>query len=159
MTGAELLLRTAASAGVDACFANPGTTELALVNALDRVAELRAVLCQFEGVASGAADGYARMADRPALALFHLGPGLANGIANLHTARRARTPLVALVGEHATWHRSADAPLASDIESLARPVSRFVRTAASASALGVDAAAAIAASMDGGGGVATLVVP
>jgi acetolactate synthase I/II/III large subunit len=159
VTGAELLLRTAASAGADACFANPGTTELALVNALDRVHAVRPVLCQFEGVCSGAADGYGRMRDRPALALFHLGPGFANGIANLHNARRARTPLLALVGDHATWHRTADAPLASDIESLARPVSRFVRTAASAAGLGRDGADAIAASLSGAGGVATLIVP
>ena len=140
MTGAELLLRTAAAAGVDACFANPGTTELGLVNALDAVPAVRPVLCQFEGVCSGAADGYGRMRDLPALALFHLGPGFANGLANLHNARRARTPLVALVGEHATWHRGADAPLASDIEALARPVSRFVRTATSAAGPGPDAA-------------------
>ena len=159
MTGAELLLRTAAAAKVEVCFANPGTTELGLVAALDAVPEVRAVLCLFEGVCSGAADGYGRMRDLPALALFHLGPGFANGIANLHNARRARTPLVALVGEHATWHRSADAPLASDIAALARPVSRFVRTSTSAAALGQDAADAIAASLAGGGGVATLVVP
>jgi acetolactate synthase I/II/III large subunit len=158
-TGAELLLRTAGEAGVGACFANPGTTELGLVNALDRVPSVRPVLCQFEGVCSGAADGWGRMLDRPALALFHLGPGLANGIANLHNARRARTPLVAIVGDHATWHRAADAPLASDIESLARPVSRFVRTASSAAALGRDAAEAIAASLEGAGGVSTLIVP
>jgi acetolactate synthase I/II/III large subunit len=159
VTGAELLLRTAASAGVDACFANPGTTELALVNALDRVPAVRAVLCQFEGVASGAADGYGRMRERPALALLHLGPGFANAIANLHNARRGHTPVVALVGEHATWHRSADAPLASDIASLARPVSRFVRTTESAAGMGRDAADAVAASLGGGGGVATLIVP
>jgi acetolactate synthase-1/2/3 large subunit len=158
-TGAELLLRTAAAAGVEACFANPGTTELGLVNAFDAVPAVRPVLCQFEGVCSGAADGWGRMRDLPALALFHLGPGLANGLANLHNARRARTPLVALVGEHATWHRDLDAPLASDIAALARPVSRFVRTSSSAGALGQDAADALAASTAAGGGVATLVVP
>jgi acetolactate synthase-1/2/3 large subunit len=159
MIGAELLLRTAAAAGVDACFANPGTTELGFVNAFDAVPDVRPILCQFEGVCSGAADGYGRMRDLPALALFHLGPGFANGIANLHNARRARTPVVALVGEHATWHRAADAPLSSDIAALAGPVSRFVRTSASAAALGQDVAAAIAASTEEGGGVATLVVP
>jgi acetolactate synthase-1/2/3 large subunit len=159
MTGAELLLRAAAAAGVDACFANPGTTELGLVNAFDAVPEVRPILCQFEGVCSGAADGYGRMRDLPALALFHLGPGFANGIANLHNARRARTPVVALVGEHATWHRAADAPLSSDIAALAGAVSRFVRTSASAAALGQDVADAIAASTEAGGGVATLVVP
>lgn len=158
-TGAELLLATAAAAGVEACFANPGTTELGLVNAFDAVPAVRAVLCQFEGVCSGAADGWGRMRDLPALALFHLGPGLANGLANLHNARRARTPLLAVVGEHATWHRDADAPLASDIEGLARPVSSFVRTSSSAAALGDDAAAAVAAATSAGGGVATLIVP
>ncbi len=158
MNGAELILRTAASAGVDVCFANPGTTELGLVNALDAVPSVRAVLAQFEGVCSGAADGWGRMRDAPALALFHLGPGFANGIANLHNARRAHTPLVALVGDHATWHRGVDAPLSSDIEALARPVSRFVRTAASAAALGEDAAEAIAAAVEAPG-VSTLIVP
>src|SRR5919204_4605781 len=118
MNGAESLMRTAAAAGVEVCFANPGTTELALVQALDAVPSIRAVLGLFEGVCSGAADGYARMRGRPALALFHLGPGLANGIANLHNARRARSPIVNVVGDHATWHRGADAPLASDIAAL-----------------------------------------
>jgi acetolactate synthase-1/2/3 large subunit len=159
VTGAELLLRTAAAAGVEVCFANPGTTELGLVNALDAVPAVRPVLCQFEGVCSGAADGFGRMRDLPALALFHLGPGLSNGLANLHNARRARTPLVALVGGHATWHDALDAPLASDIETLARPVSRFVRTSSSAGALGRDAADALAAAMAAERGVATLVVP
>jgi acetolactate synthase-1/2/3 large subunit len=158
VNGAERVLETAASAGVDVCFANPGTTELALVNALDRVPSIRAVLGQFEGVCSGAADGYGRMRDVPALALFHLGPGFANAVANLHNARRAHTPLVALVGDHATWHRGADAPLASDIESLARPVSRWVRTAASAAEAGRDAAEAIAAALEAPG-VATLILP
>jgi acetolactate synthase-1/2/3 large subunit len=157
MNGAESLVRTAHGAGVEVCFANPGTTELALVAALDAVPGIRAVLGLFEGVCSGAADGYGRMTGRPALALFHLGPGFANAIANLHNARRARTPIVSLIGDHATWHRGADAPLASDVESLARPVSRWLRTAASASRLAQDAAEAIAAAA--GGGVATLIVP
>ncbi len=125
MNGAEALLRTAVSAGVDVCFANPGTTELPLVTALDRVSGMRAVLGLFEGVCTGAADGYGRMTDRPALTLLHLGPGFANGIANLHNARRARSPIVNLIGDHATWHLASDAPLTSDIESLARPVSAF----------------------------------
>ena len=129
MTGAEAALQTAAAAGVEVCFANPGTTEMALVNALDRAPSVRAVLGLFEGVCSGAADGYARMSGRPALTLFHLGPGLANALANLHNARRARSPVVNLVGDQATWHRDADAPLTSDIVSLARPVSRWVREA------------------------------
>src|SRR3990172_7871176 len=120
MNGAERLIRTVAAGGVEVCFANPGTTELALVAALDAVPGVRAILGLFEGVCTGAADGYARMTGRPALTLLHLGPGFANGIANLHNARRAATPLVNLVGDHATWHLAADAPLASDIESLAR---------------------------------------
>ncbi len=156
MNGAEALLHTARAAGVEVCFANPGTTELALVEALDAVPGMRAVLGLFEGVCGGAADGYGRMAGRPALALFHLGPGFANAVANLHNARRARSPVVNLIGDQATWHRAADAPLTSDIESLARPVSRWVRTAASAAGLARDGAEAVAAAA---GGVATLIVP
>ena len=111
MNGAEALMRTAVAAGVDVCFANPGTTEMQLVAALDAVPGVRAVLGLFEGVCTGAADGYARMTRRPALTLLHLGPGFANGIANLHNARRARSPVVNLIGDHATWHLDADAPL------------------------------------------------
>ena len=157
MTGAEALLQTAAAAGVEVCFANPGTTEMALVHALDRVPSIRAVLGLFEGVCSGAADGYARMSGKPALTLVHLGPGLGNAIANLHNARRARSPVVNVVGDQATWHRAADAPLSSDIVTLARNVSRFVRETRSASALAQDVAEAIAAAQSGG--VATLIVP
>jgi acetolactate synthase-1/2/3 large subunit len=159
MNGAESLIRTAVAAGVRVCFANPGTTEMALVKALDDVPGIRAVLGLFEGVCSGAADGYARMLDLPALTLLHLGPGLGNAVANLHNARRARSPVVNIVGDHATWHRDADAPLTSDIATLAAPVSRWVRTASSAARLASDAAEAIAAARSGGGGVATLVVP
>src|SRR5579885_3565964 len=135
MNGAESLLRTALAAGIEVCFANPGTTEMPLVAALDMVSEIRAVLGLFEGVCTGAADGYARMADKPALTLTHLGPGFANGIANLHNARRARSPVVNVVGDHATWHAGADAPLASDIVSLARPVSGWIRSVRSAKAV------------------------
>jgi acetolactate synthase-1/2/3 large subunit len=157
VTGAELLVQSAVAGGVDTVFANPGTTELPLVAAIDSQPGLNAVLGLFEGVCTGAADGYGRMARRPALTLLHLGPGLANGIANLHNARRARSPVVNLVGDHATWHRDADPPLNSDIELLARPVSAWVRTAASAAELGQGIAQAIAAALDGI--VATLVVP
>src|SRR5210317_161158 len=111
MNGAESLINALADHGVDACFANPGTSEMQLVAALDKQPGIRAVLCLFEGVVTGAADGYGRMADKPALTLLHLGPGFANGIANLHNARRAHTPVVNLIGEHATWHAPADAPL------------------------------------------------
>jgi acetolactate synthase-1/2/3 large subunit len=159
MTGAEAVLRTAAAAGIEVCFANPGTTEMPLVNALDRVPSIRPVLGLFEGVCSGAADGYARMSGRPALTLLHLGPGLANALANLHNARRARSPIVNLVGDHATWHREADAPLTSDIVSFARPVSRWVREAREATRVAQDAAEAIAAAQEAPGGVATLILP
>ena len=128
MTVARQMLQAAVSAGVEICFANPGTTEMAWVSALDQVSGLRPVLCLFEGVCTGAADGYGRMKGAPALTLLHLGPGFANGIANLHNARRARTPVVNLIGDHATRHQDADAPLASDIESLAKPVSAWLRS-------------------------------
>ena len=158
-SGAQRLVEAAVGAGVEVCFANPGTTELPLVDALDRVPGVRAVLGLFEGVCTGAADGYARVAGEPALTLLHLGPGFANGIANLHNARRARTPVVNLIGDHATWHVSADAPLTSDIVSLASPVSGFVRTCGTADGLAGDVLAALAASVDPPGQVATLIVP
>ena len=129
MNGAHALLRTLVANGVDTCFTNPGTSEMHFVAALDDVPEMRAVLALFEGVATGAADGFGRMADRPAATLLHLGPGLGNGLANLHNARRARTPLVNIVGDHATYHQVFDAPLASDIESVARNVSGWIRSA------------------------------
>jgi len=159
MNGAESLVRTALRAGVGVCFANPGTTELPLVAALDAVPGVRGILCLFEGVCTGAADGYGRMTGRPALTLLHLGPGFANGIANLHNARRAPSPVVNLIGDHATWHRAVDAPLQSDVVSLASPVSRWLRTAGSAEELGPDTAEAVAAALAPPGGVATLIVP
>ena len=121
--GARVLLDTAVAAGIRICFANPGTTELTLVRALDGVPEMRPVLGLFEGVCTGAADGYARVSGSPALTLLHLGPGLANGLANLHNARRAHSPIINIVGDHATWHLPFDAPLTSDIAALARPMS------------------------------------
>jgi acetolactate synthase-1/2/3 large subunit len=159
MNGAEILIRTALAAGVNVCFANPGTTEMPLVAALDAIDGMRAVLGLFEGVCSGAADGYARMADRPALTLTHLGPGFANSIANLHNARRARSPVVNIIGDQATWHLAADAPLTSDIVSLARPVSSWVRKSASPDAITGETADAIAAAGHAPGHVATLIVP
>ncbi|HTY17192.1 MAG TPA: acetolactate synthase large subunit [Myxococcota bacterium] len=159
MNGAESLMRTAVASGVELCLANPGTTEMPLVAALDRVPGMRAVLGLFEGVCTGAADGYGRMTDRPALTLLHLGPGFANGIANLHNARRAGAPVVNVIGDHATWHRAADAPLTSDIASLARPVSAFVRETRRAGDLAADTAAAIEAALAPPGQVATLIVP
>lgn len=157
MNGGEALLRTAHAAGLEVCLANPGTTEMQLVAALDAVPGMRAVLGLFEGVCTGAADGYARMSGKPALTLLHLGPGFANGIANLHNARRAHSPVVNLVGDHATWHLAADAPLTSDITSLARPVG-WVRTAARG-ALTRDFLDALDAAGAPPGGVATLIVP
>src|SRR5215213_4782288 len=159
MTGAESVLRTLSAAGVRACFANPGTSEMHLVAALDRVDEVRPVLTLFEGVASGAADGYGRMAGVPAATLLHLGPGLGNAFANLHNAYKARTPLVNVVGDHAVDHAPLNAPLASDIASVARPVSHWYASVKDARGAATDAAAAVAAARSHGGGVATLVVP
>jgi acetolactate synthase-1/2/3 large subunit len=159
MNGAQALIRTLLRSGVDVCFANPGTSEMHFVAALDDVPEMRAVLGLFEGVVTGAADGYGRMAQRPAATLLHLGPGLGNGIANLHNARRARTPVVNVVGDHATTHIKYDPPLTSDIESLARPVSRWFRASTTPEALAGDAVDAVQGSFGAPGGVATLVVP
>ncbi|RMF13518.1 MAG: acetolactate synthase large subunit [Alphaproteobacteria bacterium] len=159
MRGADLIVRTLADAGVELCFTNPGTSEMHLVAALDHEARMRSVLVLFEGVASGAADGYARLADKPAATLFHLGPGLANGIANLHNARRARSPIVNIVGDHARHHRIFDAPLTSDIESLARPVSRWYAAIEDPASTAEITTTAVAQSFLDGGGVASLVVP
>jgi acetolactate synthase I/II/III large subunit len=162
MSGAHAILQTLVRGGVDTCFTNPGTSEMHLVAGIDAVPELRGVLCLFEGVATGAADGYGRMAGRPASTLLHLGPGLANGMANLHNARRAGTPIVNLVGDHATYHKQYDAPLESDIDAMAGTVSRWVHRTGGAATAGVDTAAAIAAAGSTrwpGGGVATLILP
>ncbi|MGH8980865.1 MAG: acetolactate synthase large subunit [Acidimicrobiales bacterium] len=159
MNGAEALLRSLVASGVTTCFANPGTSEMQFVAALDRVTEMRSVLTLFEGVATGAADGYGRVAGRPAATLLHLGPGLANGTANLHNARRARTPLVNLVGDHATYHQRFDSPLQSDLWSIARTVSAWQRATTRAEDVGADAADAVAASLGPPGGIATLIVP
>jgi acetolactate synthase-1/2/3 large subunit len=157
--GARSLLRTLIDSGVTVCFSNPGTSEMHFVAALDDEPGMRAVLTLFEGVASGAADGYARMAGKPAATLLHLGCGLGNGLANLHNARKARVPVLNIVGEHATGHRQYDTPLQSDIETVARNVSDWVRTAAASATLGDDAVAAIAAALGPPGQVATLIVP
>ena len=159
MNGAECLVRTLVAGGVNVCFANPGTSEMHFVAALDRVEGMRCVLALFEGVATGAADGYARMAEKPAATLLHLGPGLANGLSNLHNAMKASTPVVNIVGDHATWHRAYDAPLTSDIETAARPFSAWVRTSPNAQAVAEDGAAAIVAARTPPGGVATLILP
>src|SRR6202167_2733898 len=159
MNGAQALIRTLTGSGVDVCFSNPGTSEMHFVAAMDEVPEMRGVLCLFEGVATGAADGYGRMTGRPAAVLLHLGPGLANGLANLHNARRARTPLLNVIGDHALNHKRFDAPLESDIDSLARTVSRWVRHTARSADVAADAAEGGAAGLGPPGGVATLILP
>jgi acetolactate synthase-1/2/3 large subunit len=159
MDGAESLIRTLVGGGVDTCFANPGTSEMHIVAALDRITEMGCVLGLFEGVVTGAADGYARMAEKPACTLLHLGPGLANGLANLHNASRAQVPIVNLVGQHASYHLQHDTPLVSDIEGIARPYSKWLRTSFSSSEAGLDAAEAIIAARTAPGRIATLIVP
>ncbi|MEV6008698.1 acetolactate synthase large subunit [Streptomyces sp. NPDC051976] len=150
MNGAETLLRTLLNNNVEVCFANPGTSEMQFVAALDRHPAMRGVLCLFEGVATGAADGYARMTGRPAATLLHLGPGLANGLANLHNARRARTPVVNIVGDHARSHKQLDSPLESDIDGAAATVSSWIRRPTTAADIGPDTAAAVAAALSAG---------
>jgi acetolactate synthase-1/2/3 large subunit len=159
MNGAESLIRTLIAGGVDTCFSNPGTSEINIVEALDRVTEMRCVLGLFEGVVTGAADGYARMAEKPACTLLHLGPGLANGLANLHNASRAQVPIVNLVGQHATYHLHHDTPLTADVEGIARPYSKWLRTSRSATEVGRDAAEGIVAARTAPGQIATLIVP
>jgi len=159
MNGAESLVHTLLASGVDTCFANPGTSEMHFVAALDRIPGMRCVLGLFEGVVTGAADGYARMAGKPAATLLHCGPGLANALANLHNARRARSPVVNVVGDHATYHRAWDAPLTADVEGVARPFSDWVRTGASARTIAADGAAAVQAARTAPGQIATLILP
>ena len=159
MNGAESLVRTLVAGGVDVCFANPGTSEMHFVAALDRVEGMRCVLGLFEGVVTGAADGYFRMKGSPASTLLHLGPGLANGLANLHNAKKARSGIVNIVGQHATYHIGFNAPLTSDIEGLARPMSDWVRTSPDAKSVAADGAAAIAAAKSAPPQIATLILP
>jgi acetolactate synthase-1/2/3 large subunit len=158
MTGADSLVHTLLAGGVDTCFANPGTSEMHIVAALNRVPGMRCVLALFEGVATGAADGYARIARRPAATLLHCGPGLANGLANLHNAQRARVPMINIVGDQATYHRPLDPPLTADTEGWARPVSAWTRTARGAETVGADAAQAVQAAR-AASGIATLILP
>jgi acetolactate synthase-1/2/3 large subunit len=159
MNGARSLVRTLIASGVEVCFTNPGTSEIHFVAALDAEPEMRAILGLFEGVVTGAADGYARMRNKPAATLLHLGPGLGNGLANLHNARRARVPIVNIVGEHATYHRHLDAPLTSDIRSIASAVSGWIRTSQDAQSVAQDGAEAVAASYGPPGQIATLILP
>jgi acetolactate synthase-1/2/3 large subunit len=159
MIGGEALVRSLVASGVDVVFANPGTSEMHFVATLDAVPEMHGVLALFEGVATGAADGFARMRDTPAAVLLHLGPGLGNGLANLHNARRSHAPVVAIVGDHATYHKQFDAPLESDIDTVARNVSTWIRRSTRAADAGADAAAAVAAACGPPGQVATLILP
>lgn len=159
MNGAESLIRTLLAGGVDTCFSNPGTSEIHIVAALDHTPEMRCVLGLFEGVVTGAADGYARMAEKPACTLLHLGPGLGNGLANLHNAKRAQVPIINMVGQHPAEHLIHDAPLTSDIEAIAKPYSKWVRTSRLSSEVGRDAADAIVASRTAPGQIATMIVP
>ena len=159
MNGAEALVRTLVAAGVEVCFGNPGTSEMHFVAALDRAPKMRAVLGLFEGAVTGMADGYGRMAGKPAATLLHLGPGLGNGLANLHNARRAATPIVNIVGDHATYHAHFDAPLTSDIAAIARTVSGWTHSSASALSAASDGAKAVAAALSPPGQVATLILP
>lgn len=158
-SGAESLVQTLVDSGVRVCFANPGTSEMHFVAALDTHPEMRCILGLFEGVVTGAADGYARMHGLPAATLTHLGPGLGNGLANLHNAKKARTPVVNIIGDHATYHRQYDAPLTSDVEGIAGPVSNWVRVSGSADEVASDGAEAVQAAMTPPGQVASLILP
>jgi acetolactate synthase I/II/III large subunit len=159
MNGAERLARTLVAGGIDLCFANPGTSEMHFLAALDRVEGIRCVLGLSEAIVTGAADGFGRMTGRPAVTLLHLGPGLANGLSNIHNARKASTPMVNIVGDHATYHRQYDAPLTSDIEAAARPFSDWVRTSSRVDAVADDAIEAIAAARRAPGHISTLILP
>ncbi len=159
MNGAEALVGTLLGAGVNVCFANPGTSEMHFVAALDRHPEMRCLLCLFEGVATGAADAYFRMTREVAVSLLHLAPGYANGLANLHNARKARSGVLAIMGDHATWHLAYESPLRGDTAGVARTVSHFVRSSADASSVAADGADAVRAARAGGGRIATLILP
>ncbi|MGH9717522.1 MAG: acetolactate synthase large subunit [Candidatus Acidiferrales bacterium] len=159
MNGAEAVIRTLIAGGVDTCFTNPGTSEMHLVAALDRSPEMQCVLALFEGVVTGAADGYARMAGKPACTLLHLGPGFANGMANLHNASRARVPMVNLIGQHPAYHLRYDAPLTSDVEAIAWPYSKWLRTIQTVADVARDTEEALSAANTPPGEIATLIVP
>ncbi|ETH75343.1 acetolactate synthase large subunit, partial [Bordetella pertussis] len=159
MNGADSLCDTLLANDIDVCFANPGTSEMHFVAALDRKPRMRCVLGLFEGVVTGAADGYARMADKPAATLLHLGPGLGNGLANLHNAKRARTPMVNVVGDHATYHVQYDAPLTSDVEAVAQPMSHWVGRIRDAASVAAQTSEAIQVARQEPGNVSTLILP
>lgn len=157
--GAESLVATLVASGVEVCFANPGTSEMHFVSALDRIEGMRPVLCLFEGVVTGAADGYARMTGKPACTLLHLGPGFANGMANTHNARKAQSPVVNIVGDHATYHERYDAPLQSNVAGFAEAISHWVHRSRSSRTVAMDAARAVQAARQAPGQIATLILP
>lgn len=159
MNGAESLVETLINNGVEVCFTNPGTSEMHMVAAIGKTDGMRSILGLFEGVCTGAADGYGRMAGKPACTLLHLGPGLSNGSANLHNAKKANSPVLNLIGDHATYHKTYDAPLTSDIIGLAQPVSHWVRTTETAANLPRDAVEAVLEARTGAGRIATMIVP
>lgn len=159
MNGSEAMVHTLLEGNVDVCFANPGTSEMHFVSALDRAPRMRCVLGLFEGVVTGAADGYYRMAEKPAATLLHLGPGLGNGLANLHNAKRARSGMINIIGQHALDHVMNDAPLNSDVEAVARPMSHWVKTTMSSTAAALDTAEAISQARSTPGRIASLVLP
>ena len=159
INGAESLVKTMINAKINVCFTNPGTSEMHFVAALDKYPEMRSVLCLFEGGATGAADGYYRMLNKPASTLLHLGPGLANGLANLHNAKKANSGVINVVGEHALEHIKLNAPLTSDIEGIASPVSHWVKTCKSSLHVGKHAAEAIKESLNPPGKISTLILP
>jgi len=159
MNGAESLVHTLIDSGIEVCFSNPGTSEMHFVAALDKVAGMKCVLGLFEGVVTGAADGYYRMKDKPAATLLHLGPGLGNGVANLHNARKAMSGIVNIIGDHATYHIEYDAPLTADVEGIARPVSNWVKTSKSATEVAIDGACAVAQANTYPGQIASLILP
>jgi acetolactate synthase-1/2/3 large subunit len=159
MNGARTLVETLLASGVDTCFANPGTSEMHFVAALDQIPGMNCVLGLQENVVTGMADGYFRMACKPACTLLHCGPGLANGLGNLHNARRARSGIVNIVGDQATYHRPFDPPLTADTTALAQTVSAWVRTSTRTADLGRDAAEAVRAARSFPGQIATLILP
>ena len=159
MNGAHTLLDTLVDAGIEVCFANPGTSEMHLVTAIGKSEAVRPILCLFEGVVTGAADGYARMTGKPAITLLHLAPGYANGMANLHNASKAHSAVVNIVGDHAVWHHQYNAPLTSDVPGHARLQSEWVRSSSSAEDLALAGAEAVQVARGGAGRIATLIVP
>ncbi|MFB0969050.1 MAG: thiamine pyrophosphate-binding protein, partial [Pseudomonadales bacterium] len=159
MNGAESMLQTLINNGVEVCFTNPGTSEMHMVAAIGKTTGMRSILGLFEGVCTGAADGYGRMAGKPACTLLHLGPGLSNGSANLHNAKKANSPILNLIGDHATYHKKYDAPLTSDVIGLSHPVSHWVKTSETSNELPKDAAEAVVVANGAPGKISTLIVP